>query len=172
LSAVSGQARHYLGVDGGGTGCRARLETDTGEVLGQGLSGPAATRFGIDKAWNSIMTAVEAALQEAGIAGEARGAIRAGIGLAGLGRKGALEALQALPHPFARHRFHQRRLRRLPRRAFRPGRRDRDRRHGLDGDRPRRRTRAACRRLWLPDLGRRQWRRSRPASRQARLAGP
>jgi glucosamine kinase len=101
LSAVSGQARHYLGVDGGGTGCRARLETDTGEVLGQGLSGPAATRFGIDKAWSSIMTAVEAALQEAGIAGEARGAIRAGIGLAGLGRKGALEALQALPHPFA-----------------------------------------------------------------------
>lgn len=92
---------YFLGVDGGGTGCRARIETGDGAVLGQGLSGPATTRLGIDKAWTSVMTAVEAALGEAGIAGEARSDIRAGIGLAGLGRKGALEALSALPHPFA-----------------------------------------------------------------------
>jgi glucosamine kinase len=90
-----------LGVDGGGTGCRARIETHSGEVLGQGLSGPATTRLGVDKAWASVMTAVEAALAEAGIADHARGSIRAGIGLAGIGRKGALEALEALPHPFA-----------------------------------------------------------------------
>ncbi len=91
----------FLGVDGGGTGCRARVETDGGEVLGQGLSGPATTRLGIDAAWASVMAAAEAALAEAGLDTAARGSVRVGIGLAGLGRKGALEALAALPHPFA-----------------------------------------------------------------------
>lgn len=98
---MPGRERYLLGVDGGGTGCRARIETETGEVLGQGLSGPATTRLGIDKAWASVMTAIEAALLEAGLGPDAQGAIRAGIGLAGIGRKGALEALQALPHPFS-----------------------------------------------------------------------
>jgi glucosamine kinase len=36
----------YLGVDGGGSGCRARLEDAGGNVLGSGASGPATTRLG------------------------------------------------------------------------------------------------------------------------------
>jgi glucosamine kinase len=90
----------FLGVDGGGTGCRARLEDGEGRTLGIGLAGPATTRLGIDKAWASISTAATAALAEAGI-DPARRIVHAGIGLAGIGRKGALEALQALPHGFA-----------------------------------------------------------------------
>lgn len=101
MSVVPGPLRYFLGVDGGGTGCRARLETEAGEVLGQGLSGPATTRLGVDKAWASITTAVGAALAEAGLPEAEHGRIRAGVGLAGVGRKGALEALQALAHPFA-----------------------------------------------------------------------
>lgn len=90
-----------LGVDGGGTGCRARVETAEGEVLGQGLAGPATTRLGIEQAWSAVRTAMDAAIQEAGLApGEIAG-IAAGVGLAGVGRKGALEALRALTHPFA-----------------------------------------------------------------------
>jgi hypothetical protein len=79
------------------------IETDTGDVLGQGLSGPATTRLGIDKAWElDRMTAlVEAALEEAGIAGEARSRHPRRHRACGIGRKGALEALQAMPHPFA-----------------------------------------------------------------------
>ena len=60
----------FLGVDGGGTGCRARVENAAGEVLGQGFAGPATTRLGIDKAWASVMTAANAALAEAGIDAE------------------------------------------------------------------------------------------------------
>ena len=98
---MTGPALYFLGVDGGGTGCRARIENSAGTVLGQGLSGPATTRLGIDKAWASIMTAVGAACEEAGLGPDERRATRAGIGLAGLGRQGALEALQGLDHPFA-----------------------------------------------------------------------
>jgi glucosamine kinase len=91
----------FLGVDGGGTGCRARVEDGEGTVLGSGIAGPATTRLGIEQAMASVETACRAALAEAGIAFEAAGHVHCGIGLAGMGRKGAREAFEALPHPFA-----------------------------------------------------------------------
>ncbi|TPL91667.1 N-acetylglucosamine kinase [Mesorhizobium sp. B2-3-12] len=94
-------AHYFLGADGGGTGCRARLEDAQGMVLGQGLSGPATTRLGIEAAWASIAKAFGAAIEEAGFAPAETARIHAGIGLAGIGRKGALEALRAIAHPFA-----------------------------------------------------------------------
>lgn len=98
---TSGRDRYFLGVDGGGTGCRARLEDEDGNVLGQGLSGPATTRLGIAEAWASIARAFGAAIEEAGFGKRQIARTHAGIGLAGIGRKGALEALNAVPHPFA-----------------------------------------------------------------------
>jgi glucosamine kinase len=95
----------YLGVDGGGTGCRARIEDKDGTVLGQGLSGPATMRLGIDGAWASISRAFGTAIEEAGFGTGELAHTFAGIGLAGIGRKGALEALQAIEHPFARIAF-------------------------------------------------------------------
>ncbi|MGX5828985.1 BadF/BadG/BcrA/BcrD ATPase family protein [Mesorhizobium sp. 43Arga] len=92
---------YFLGVDGGGTGCRARIEDVEGNVLGQGLSGPATTRLGIDAAWASIAKAFGAATEEAGFGPTEIARIHAGIGLAGIGRKGALEALRAIAHSFA-----------------------------------------------------------------------
>ena len=59
-------ATFYLGVDGGGTRCRARLETADGQVLGRGLAGPASMRFGLDAATGSIMAATRQALSEVG----------------------------------------------------------------------------------------------------------
>lgn len=93
--------RFFLGVDGGGTGCRARIVDAAGNVLGQGLSGPATTRLGIDVAWASIARAFGAAVEEAGFSDAELARTFTGIGLAGIGRKGALEALQAIEHPFA-----------------------------------------------------------------------
>lgn len=90
-----------LGVDGGGTGCRARIETAEGEVLGQGFSGPATTRLGVEAAWASVLHAVEAAARSAGMDAGALRSVHAGIGLAGIGRKGALAALGDMPHGFA-----------------------------------------------------------------------
>ncbi len=91
----------FLGVDGGGTGCRARIEDEAGAVLGIGIAGPAATRFGIEASWRAIETAFQGAIREAQLEPEEISTVRAGIGVAGLGRKGAREAFAALAHPFA-----------------------------------------------------------------------
>ena len=95
----------YLGVDGGGTGCRARLETRDGRVLGHGTAGPATLRLGLDTAWASIMAAGTAAMIEAGLAAHDRPLIHMAVGLAGLGRVGMFEQLKGLPHGFASIRF-------------------------------------------------------------------
>ena len=95
----------YLGVDGGGTRCRARLETADRRVLGQGVSGPASMRFGIQAASASILGAAREALAQAGLTEEALGRIYAGVGLAGTGHIGARQALETWQHPFAKAWF-------------------------------------------------------------------
>jgi glucosamine kinase len=91
----------FLGVDGGGTGCRARLEDGDGRTMGSGVAGPATTRLGIDAAMAEVETAMRAAVAEAGLSERDFARIHAGIGLAGMGRKGAYETLVARPHRFA-----------------------------------------------------------------------
>jgi len=91
----------YLGIDGGGTRCRARIEDENGRVLGAANSGPATTRIGFENAWRSIMEATEAAAAQAGLTREDFARMHAGIGLAGLGRRGAEAALNKIAHPFA-----------------------------------------------------------------------
>ena len=95
----------YLGVDGGGSQCRARIEDEHGAELGEGRAGPATTRLGINEAWQSIMAASAAAAEQAGLAREDFARMHAGIGLAGFTRQGAEAALKDIAHPFARVRF-------------------------------------------------------------------
>jgi glucosamine kinase len=91
----------YLGIDGGGSRCRARIEDGNGGLLGEGTSGPATTRIGVEMAWRSIMEASEAAAAQAGLKHKDFSRLHAGIGLAGLGRRGAEAALKKIAHPFA-----------------------------------------------------------------------
>ncbi len=93
-------AQYYIGVDGGGTTCRARIENAEGHLLGQGIAGPAATRFGVDRSMQAVRTASEQAALDAGLLPTALANTSAGIGLAGIDRKGAREALLNFPHPF------------------------------------------------------------------------
>lgn len=90
----------FIGIDGGGTGCRARIEDAEGRVLGTGIAGPAAVRLGIDKSMAALQSASLAAAADAGLPPEALASMDAGIGLAGIGRKGALEQIIAQPHSF------------------------------------------------------------------------
>jgi glucosamine kinase len=91
----------FIGIDGGGTGCRARIEDQGGNVLGMGIAGPATTRLGLDKLLQAIETAYRSAIAEAELSDDAVRTMRAGIGIAGYGRKGFPEKLQAAPLPFA-----------------------------------------------------------------------
>ncbi len=90
----------YVGVDGGGTGCRARIEDADGHRLGSGCAGPAAVRLGIDRSLAEVEAACRAAAAEAGLPPSALAEMDAGVGLAGIGRRGVLDEIYARPHPF------------------------------------------------------------------------
>src|SRR5438105_2240924 len=75
-------AHYFIGIDGGGTGCRARLTDGNGTTLGEGSGGPANLGLGLEVALDSIMGAARAALAHAQL-GEGRlAAIHAGLGIA------------------------------------------------------------------------------------------
>jgi glucosamine kinase len=92
--------RLFIGIDGGGTSCRARIEDDAGRYLGAGVAGAAATRLGIDSSIAAITSASLAAIADAGLGPECLAYMHAGAGLAGIGRKGVLEELTRRQHPF------------------------------------------------------------------------
>ena len=94
----------HLGIDGGGTGCRAALADETGRILGQGTAGPANIASDPQGALSNILAATRAALSSAGLGEEALPGLSAGLGLAGANASGTVEALRAAL-PFARTRI-------------------------------------------------------------------
>src|SRR6202140_1486316 len=100
MTAASQPDPLFVGVDGGGTGCRARIEDAQGCLLGAGIVRPAALRIGVDRALAEVEKACRVALEEAGLGSDALSSVHAAVGLAGVGRKGALEELIQRPHPF------------------------------------------------------------------------
>lgn len=91
---------YYLGIDAGGTHTRARLVSADGVVLGTGEGGPANTRIGLPEALDAVADAYMQALREAGLDESDFPAIRAGLGIAGLNRRGVLPSLQEHDFPF------------------------------------------------------------------------
>ena len=100
MTAASQPGPLFVGVDGGGTGCRARIEDAEGCLLGTGIAGPAALRIGVDRALAEVEKACRVALEEAGLGSNALSSAHAAVGLAGFGRKGLLDQLELRPHPF------------------------------------------------------------------------
>jgi glucosamine kinase len=100
MTAASQPDPLFVGVDGGGTGCRARIEDAKGCLLGTGIAGPAALRIGVDRALAEVEKACRVALEEAGLGSDSLSSVYAAVGLAGVGRKGVLEQLVLRPHPF------------------------------------------------------------------------
>ena len=90
-----------MGVDGGGTKCRARLCDRDGRALGEGLGGPANIWRDPAQAMGSVVEACRAVMRSAGLAETLLGETDAGLGLAGAGQQSAVERFAALPHPFA-----------------------------------------------------------------------
>ena len=90
----------FLGIDGGGTTCRARLTDAAGMVLGEGNAGSANLTLGVDKVAPAIAAAAEAALQAAGLASESLSRVHAGLGLAGANVPEFARAVGAYPFGF------------------------------------------------------------------------
>ena len=89
---------YFLGVDGGGSGCRARLSDASGITIGNGVAGPATLRLGADASWTAVTTAADAAIA---LRGTPANEVHVCVGLAGISRASAREAWLAKRHPFA-----------------------------------------------------------------------
>jgi len=92
----------FIGIDAGGTHCRARLVSNTGEVIGEGEGGPANTRIGIDRLHQTLLDVSLQAAKAAGLKAVDLNRVAAGLGIAGISRPGAMEQLRALNLPFDR----------------------------------------------------------------------
>lgn len=94
-------ADYIIGIDGGGTGCRAAIADHTGKILGVGQSGPANIMTDMGISVVNILAATDAALIAAELPVHSYSRITACLGLAGANVSGVAEQLQkALP--FAR----------------------------------------------------------------------
>lgn len=91
-----------LGIDGGGTSCRAAVGTATGEILGRGKSGPANIRTDLTGARSNIVEAARKAFAEAGADPSLIAETPAVLGLAGSNVGTYQQQLQAIL-PFRRN---------------------------------------------------------------------
>ncbi len=92
---------YLLGVDGGGTKCRARLCSFSGAVLGEGEAGPANIRFGIEESFGAVLEATSQCLKAARLNREDC-AIAACLAMAGASDPATLSELESHGHPFRR----------------------------------------------------------------------
>jgi glucosamine kinase len=89
----------FLGVDGGGTRCRARLTQVDGRTLGEGIAGSANIRLGLNESLLAVREAADQCLRHAGSAYRDH-AIVACLALAGACEPATLTQAQAAPLPF------------------------------------------------------------------------
>src|SRR5262249_29272587 len=89
-----------LGVDGGGTQCRARLCTAAGTQLGEAVAGPANIRFGLEQSISAVLHAAAECMRQAGLSARDLKEIIACLALAGASEPTALVAAQSYEHPF------------------------------------------------------------------------
>lgn len=92
--------RYLIGVDGGGTGTRARLTDRAGRPLACGQAGPSGLGQGIEQAWRHIDQAVAAAFAQAGLPAPDRPACALGLGLAGAHVRERCDALRHAAPPW------------------------------------------------------------------------
>lgn len=90
----------YLGIDGGGSKCRAVLYSEQDGVIGDAISGPANALRGVDIARQHIVEATDAALAQAGLTPNYKSQLIAGIGLAGLNLESCMNEMKLWDAPF------------------------------------------------------------------------
>lgn len=92
---------YFLGIDAGGSNCRARLIDNEGKVIGTGQGGTANARIGLEPLYATLRAVSDQAIGEAGLSRSQIQTIRAGMGIAGISRPGVRDALKDFAFPFA-----------------------------------------------------------------------
>ena len=98
------QQHYFVGIDGGGSKCRAVVVSDDNIILGTGISGPGNPLYGFEQATHSITTSVLFALEDAGLNDLPLDNLIAGVGLAGLNLPVLFDQMSVWQHPF-KHLF-------------------------------------------------------------------
>lgn len=92
----------FIGVDGGATSCKVRIEDAEGNLLGQATGGSCNIRLSVDVSWQSILAAVAKALEETNISlQDSKYKFYVGLGLAGTEVPKAVQNFLSRSHPFA-----------------------------------------------------------------------
>ena len=94
------EAPLYVGIDGGGTSCRARIVDNRGTVLGEGKAGSANVYQNAEGALTSVLNAIDIALEQAGLDSSIIPQLNVGMGLAGAELSKSIEFLNSWQHPF------------------------------------------------------------------------
>ncbi|NVK24756.1 MAG: ATPase [Gammaproteobacteria bacterium] len=95
----------YLGVDGGGSKCRAIIYEPNQGKLAEAVSGPANVLRGADNAIDNIIRATDEALASLSLSADHKKELIAGIGLAGLNLESCMKEMQLWQHPFKQAYF-------------------------------------------------------------------
>ncbi len=92
---------YFIGVDGGGTHCRARLTSANGTVLGEAVGGSANTTAGTKKSIQEVIDTCDQATVTAGLTPAIYNRTYVGAGLAGLTVTTEKLRYVSCDHPFA-----------------------------------------------------------------------
>lgn len=89
----------FVGIDGGGTKCKARLEDEQGNVLAEAITGPANASRDLHGSIKSVIDACKQCLVNANLAPDRLYDMHVGIGLAGINLPSVKKAFikQTLP---------------------------------------------------------------------------
>ncbi len=98
----NGKQQFFLGIDGGGTKCKAIIMSPNNKIVGTGFSGPGNPVNGIEQAINSITESATLALKDAGLDNVKLGDLVAGAGLAGVNLPSLFKQMSDWHHPFKR----------------------------------------------------------------------
>ncbi len=97
---MSTEQQLYLGIDGGGSKCKAVITNEDRQILGEGVSGGANPFHHVEHAKQSIIDATNLALQDAGLPLETISELIAGVGLAGVNLPKYYNIMNAWNTPF------------------------------------------------------------------------
>jgi len=71
-----------IGIDGGGSSCRAAVMDATGRILGRGTAGPSNILSDLENSLLNIVASAENALNDAGLPSETVSSVSAVVGVA------------------------------------------------------------------------------------------
>jgi glucosamine kinase len=89
-----------LGIDGGGSRCRARLCNIAGATLSEGVGGAANLRLGVEQSFASVLQATIQCMNGAGLSSHDFERVVACVALAGASEPSQLEAARRHEHPY------------------------------------------------------------------------